>query len=319
MPAGTARIFLGPYLRRPDVAGAVGGFFLNPMNEADLNLLPLATAGDWLRDPARYQRRASWLRAVAELAGRGRGRRPVRSALRAWAETSWSTKLDLSEAPTFVRLNRAFLKAYASRPDWGRARRALAAELTLAESAGKRLTALADHDFTAEAAPFLDAATQAAGAGRLGTEMLAAERPSLAVHHTRRAFVGSAHPPDSNRAATVRSRYQPQRDASKRNRYFVYGWRTPYAFEIPPYPVPGNVMDAYLDQVDSLDSAWQQHAAAATSAVTLKVGGRPVPLTPSGAFRLSRRSACGKLLVATDGSGGRKAVRLGRCRRRHPR
>ncbi|MEA2398225.1 MAG: hypothetical protein QOK25_1781, partial [Thermoleophilaceae bacterium] len=97
---------------------------------------------------------------------------------------------------------------------------------------------------------------------------------------------------------------------------FVYGWRTPYAFEVPPYPVPGNVMDAYLDQVDSLDSAWQQHASTAASGVTVKVGGRPVRLTPSGAFRLGRGSACGRLLVATDGAGGRSARRLGGCRRR---
>ena len=86
LPPGTARIFLGPYLRRADVAGSVGGFFLNPMNEADLNLLPLATAGDWMRAPRRYRRRSSWLRAVAELAGRWR---PLRRTLRAWAETSW--------------------------------------------------------------------------------------------------------------------------------------------------------------------------------------------------------------------------------------
>ncbi|MFL5779963.1 MAG: beta-N-acetylglucosaminidase domain-containing protein, partial [Thermoleophilaceae bacterium] len=71
-PAGTARLFLGPYLRRPDVAGTVGGFFLNPMNEADLNLLPLATAGDWMRNPRGYERRASWLRAVRGLAAHPR-------------------------------------------------------------------------------------------------------------------------------------------------------------------------------------------------------------------------------------------------------
>ena len=35
---------------------------INPMNEADLNLLPLATAGDWMRNPRRYRERASWLR-----------------------------------------------------------------------------------------------------------------------------------------------------------------------------------------------------------------------------------------------------------------
>ncbi|HEX8075609.1 MAG TPA: beta-N-acetylglucosaminidase domain-containing protein, partial [Thermoleophilaceae bacterium] len=234
-PLGTARIFLGPYLRRADVAGAVGGFFLNPMNEADLNMLPLATAGDWMRNPARYRRRASWLRAVAELAGRGRARKAVRASLRAWAETSWSTKLDLLEAPTFVRLNRAFLKAYGTRPDWGRARRRLDTELSLAAAAGARLAGLANRDFALQARAFLDAARQAAGAGRLGTALLAAERPTLRVRATGRgrrgAFTGSAKPPDPDAAATLRARYQPQRDESMRSRYFTYGWRTPYAFE----------------------------------------------------------------------------------------
>ena len=79
-------------------------------------LLPLATAGDWMRDPRRYRRRASWLAAVRDLAGPGRAHRLLRRTLRAFAETSWSTKLDLAEAPTFVRLNGRFLHAYDTRP-----------------------------------------------------------------------------------------------------------------------------------------------------------------------------------------------------------
>src|SRR5439155_10739239 len=159
IPAGTARIFLGPYLRRADVAGSVGGFFLNPMNEADLNLLPLATAGDWMRAPRRYRRRSSWLRAVAELAGR---RRPLRRTLRAWAETSWSTKLDLSDAPTFVRLNRKFLRRYTAGALWPGPARRLIGELGLAAGAGGRLGGMPDRAFAIEARSFLSAATRAA-------------------------------------------------------------------------------------------------------------------------------------------------------------
>src|SRR5437763_5757886 len=180
-PLGTARIFLGPYLRRPDVAGSVSGFFLNPMNEADLNLLPLATAGDWMRAPRRYHRRQSWLRAVRELAGHRPSARLLQRTLRAWAETSWSTKLDLSEAPTFVRLNRRFLHAYDSFASWRGAEHRLQKELGLAGAAATRLRALPDRAFAVEAVNFLDAAHQAAGAGRLGTQLLAAERPSLTV------------------------------------------------------------------------------------------------------------------------------------------
>jgi hypothetical protein len=319
-PLGTARIFLGPYLRRPDVAGSVGGFFLNPMNEADLNLLPLATAGDWMRDPRGYQRRRSWLRAVRELAAHPRtlttdGRRlpalarRVRATLRAWAETSWSTKLDLAEAPTFVRLNRRFLRAYDARATWLAAAARLRRELSRVVAAPRRLAALADRAFHRQAGPFLGAAAQAAGAGRLGTALLAAERPLLRVRRTRSGYLGSAHPPDPDRAAAIRSRFQAADDASRRNRWFTYGWRTPYAFEIPPYPVPPNVMDTFLDAVAARDSAWQGRADEAASRVRVTIGGRRVRLSRSGAFRLGPR-ACGRLLLAVDGAGGRSAQRL---------
>ncbi len=313
LPAGTARIFLGPYLRRPDVAGSVGGFFLNPMNEADLNLLPLATAGDWLRSPRHYHRRRSWLRAVAELAGRGRSHRTLRQTLRAWAETSWSTKLDLSEAPTFVRLNRRFLGLYTTRTAWTRAANRLLRELRLAAGAAMKLGALRDRAFAREASNFLAAATRAATAGSLGTQLLAAERPSLRIRRTRRGFLGSAHPPDPARASALRSRYQSSRDAEKRDRYFVYGWRTPDAFEVPPYPVPPNVMNVFTDRIDALDSSWQNRSGQAARSVAVTLGGRRVHLSRKGAFRLGRR-VCGRLLVATDGAGGRTGFRIADCR-----
>lgn len=310
-PHGTTRLFLGPYKRRPDAAGAVDGFFFNPMNEADLNMLPLATAGDWMRDPAGYSRRGSWLREVKALAGRGRAGRDLFRSLRAWAETSWSTKLDPDEAPTFVRLSRAFLAAYA-KDSWTGAAARLRDELRLAETAGDRLGALPNRAIAAQAQPFLDAARTAAGAGRLGTELLAAERPSLRLRRSRGRFLGSARPPDPARADELRAQFGERGDASRTDRRFVYGWRTPYAFEIPPYPVPDNVMDGYLDAVESLDSAWQARADQAASGVTVTFAGKRVKLSSSGAFRLGR-SACGRRLVATDGAGGRTALRVPRC------
>ena len=80
------------------------------MNEADLNLLPFATAADFLNDPRRFDARASWLRAVRELGG------AQADALRAFAETSYSTHLDYgTEAPTFVAANGRLLADYARR------------------------------------------------------------------------------------------------------------------------------------------------------------------------------------------------------------
>src|SRR4029079_16249548 len=101
------RIHLAPYKRRADVVGAVDGFLLNPMNEADLNLLPFATAADWMAAPRSYDARASRLRDGASLGGR------ASEALRAFGEVNYSTHLDEeTEAPTFVAASTAFVGAY---------------------------------------------------------------------------------------------------------------------------------------------------------------------------------------------------------------
>ena len=101
-----ARIFLGPYSRPAKLAGHVGGFFFNLANQADLNFLPLATAGDWLQHPASYRPRRAFLRETRMLAG---SQAPF---LRAFAEANYSTTLRRSvEAPTLRRLIQRFLGA----------------------------------------------------------------------------------------------------------------------------------------------------------------------------------------------------------------
>ncbi len=179
-PAGTARLFLGPYRREASAARAVRGFFFNPANEAYLNLLPLASAADWMADPRRYRPRGSWLRAVAELApGDGRREKQRRRSLRAWAETSWSNKLDRErEAPTFVRLSELLLARYTG-AGWVRPHRALVRELRLVVLAPERLAALPEPALAEQAAEFLDAARITASAGALAD--LAARRRAPAT------------------------------------------------------------------------------------------------------------------------------------------
>jgi hypothetical protein len=123
---------------------------------------------------------------------------------------------------------------------------------------------------------------------------------------------GVARPPDPAGAGELRGRLDAASHASRADTEFTYGWRTPMAFEIPPYPVPGNVMDAFIDQVSARDSAWQDHAGDAAGSVEVTLDGRPVALRPDGRFRL-RRFPCGGRLEARDGAGGLTAVRL-RCR-----
>jgi hyaluronoglucosaminidase len=304
-----ARIFLGPYRRRPGVAARLDGVFLNVANDAHLNKLPIATAADWLAAPAAYDPAASWRRAVRALAG-------ARAAgdLRAWAETSWSNRLDrTTEAPTFVRRARAFTDAYDREATWPARHASLAAELERVERAPGTLARMRDRDVARQAAPFLAAARRGARAGALGADLLAAERPALAVRRTRRGFAGRAAPPDPAAAARLRAEAQAARTAFETDRRFTYGWRLPYAFDVPPYEVPRNVMSAFLDEVRERDAAWAPAAATAASEVTLRLDGRRVPLSGEGGFNLPR-SACGGLLEARDGAGGRTAVRLARCR-----
>ena len=139
------------------------------MNEADLNLLPLATAGDWMRDPRRYRERASWLRAVRELAGPGRRGRARREPLRAFAEASYSTKLDFDDAPTFARTSRAFLERYTRGPGWvGRHARSSRASSRWPRTPPARCADMPNSAFADQAEPFLAATRQAAGAGAAG-------------------------------------------------------------------------------------------------------------------------------------------------------
>src|SRR3954447_7917941 len=142
------RIYLGPYHRRADVAGAVGGFLLNPMNDADLNLLPFATAADWMADPNGYDARASWLAGVRALGG------GAAESLRAFAEVNYSTHLDeATEAPTFVRLAGALLSSYRAGGGWVAGREDVDRELRLVDGAEPALAGWAP--FVAQAAPFL--------------------------------------------------------------------------------------------------------------------------------------------------------------------
>ncbi|MGZ8648610.1 MAG: beta-N-acetylglucosaminidase domain-containing protein [Solirubrobacteraceae bacterium] len=306
----TVRIFLGPYRRRPEVAGAVGGFFFNVANEADLNKLPLATAAAFLDHPRRYEPRRAWLAAVRRLAGAR-----LVDDLRAWAETNWSNRLDrTTEAPSFTALARATLHAYGSGGAWTAPHAHLRRELALVRLGPMKLAGLPDRNLARQAGPFIDAAARAAHAGDGAALLLASERPALSVR--KRAdggFAGSAAPPDPEAARRARGDLASARAAFQSDPRFTYGWRGGTAFDVPPYAVPNNVMSDYLDRVEALDREFQPRSAQASASVAVAVGGRTVPLGRDGSFSLPA-SACGQAVEAVDGSGGRTAVALPACR-----
>ncbi len=164
-----ARIFLGPYSRPAKLAGHVGGFFFNLANQADLNFLPLATAGDWMQHPGSYRPRRAFLRETRRLAGH---QAPY---LRAFAEANYSTTLRRSvEAPTLRRLIGRFLRARGHR-DAGHAAARLRHQLRLAAGAQRHLHRVGRlRQFVRLARPFLRSVRLNARAGILATDLLQA-------------------------------------------------------------------------------------------------------------------------------------------------
>ena len=222
-PEHPARIFLGPYARRADIAGHVGGFFFNPANQSDLNYLPLATAGRWMLDPAHYQPRRAFLRQIRRLAGR------QAPALRAFAEANYSTSLRGSvEAPTLERLIQRFLRARRARAHGAAAGAHLRAGLRLAAHARGRLARVGGlRHFVRQARPFLRSVRLNARVGLVATDLLQARHRSERRHarrHLRRALRRAARWPAES-----------------------FGTRTGV------YGLSGNVIDRYVARVRERD------------------------------------------------------------------
>jgi hyaluronoglucosaminidase len=73
-------LHLGPYCRRDaELARHVCGVLLNPMPQARASFVQVATAAEYLRDPARYDPEAAWERALERSGG------PAARALRVFA------------------------------------------------------------------------------------------------------------------------------------------------------------------------------------------------------------------------------------------
>ena len=311
-----SRLFLGPFNADPDVVGAVQGFFFNPMNEPDLNMLPLATAGAWMTDPEGYDQRSAWRDAVKELS---KGRQPLLGELRAFAEANYSSGLLTKEAPTSTKLQNAYLAALDSGARWTDARDALEAELKLVFNAASGLKALPDQRIARQAAPFLATAKQAARTALQGVDLLAAERPSLSLEPTKDGFAGSALAPDPEQADTLRTKLGAN----------VGGFRAQLTGVSPryvygcPIKVRGcgarqyNRLDDFFTKVQTLDATWLPTAAQAASGLQLTLGGKRVKRKADGSFTLGPK-ACGARLLAVDGAGGETSLALPACPKKPP-
>ncbi|MEA2281093.1 MAG: hyaluronoglucosaminidase [Solirubrobacteraceae bacterium] len=305
------RLFLGPFNGDADLVGSVQGFFFNPMNEPDLNMLPLATAGAWMADPEAYSQRGAWLAAIKELS---KGRQPLLGELRAFAETNYSSGLLAKEAPTSTSLQNAYLAALDTGARWTDARDALSAELKLVLDAASGLKALPDKRIAQEAAPFLATARQAARTGLQGVDLLAAERPSMTLHRTKDGFTGVALAPDLQRAGTLRTKFGAN--------LAVFRARLTGPFPLYVYGCPirvrgcgarqDNRLDDFLTKVQTADATWLPAAGQAASGLRLTLRGNRVRRKADGSFAL-RPDACGARLLAVDGAGGETSLPLPAC------
>jgi hyaluronoglucosaminidase len=85
-------LHLGPYRGRDtELARHVCGVLLNPMPQARASFVQIATAAEYLRDPARYDPEAAWERALERAGG------PAARALRAFAAAQRFSPLDPDE------------------------------------------------------------------------------------------------------------------------------------------------------------------------------------------------------------------------------
>ena len=303
-----SRLFLGPFRAREEVVGAVQGFFFNPMNEPDLNMLPLATAGDWMQDPSGYSARRSWRAAVKELA---RGRQPELGELRAFAETNYSSGLQRAEAPTSFALQNELIGLYTRGARWTDAADALAEELTLVRRAPRGLRKLRDRRIARQAAPFLRTADQLATVGQHGLDLLRAERPTLTITSVGDGFDGTALPPDPDAAAGLREQVASEWAAAQTSPLYVYGCRvTTRGCGSRPF----NRMDDFLTKVTAIDTAWAPNAAlaGANRRLHVTVDGKRVKRKRDGSFTLPA-DTCGVRVLATDGAGGETSLPLPPC------
>lgn len=323
--------FLGPYRRNPETATAVQGFFLDVANEADLNKLPLATAGAWMQDPGDYDPETAWRHELTELAG---GDPSLTDAVRAFAETFHWTKSDSAPnsaardpfgqvAPTFRSLASAFLASVSHGSDLSTNGAALLRELDLTTRAPDTLRALPDSAFAASAAPFAHAASTAAQSGELGEELLSTEQPTAYLTSgPNGGYVGHASAPDPARVGAFRFAAQTQTAAERTEIPCAYGFHgatTPSgSFICDPgrksyldQGTPGNAMDAFLGQVGVADAAWVA-APTAGASVQVTIGGTPADVASDRTFAVPG-SACGETLLVTDGAGGKREFALPAC------
>ncbi|MFF7388118.1 beta-N-acetylglucosaminidase domain-containing protein [Streptomyces scabiei] len=167
----TSRLLLGPYTgREAGVARESVGVTANPMVQAEASKLALFTSAAYLWNADAYDPRAAFLASVRDLAGPG-----AAPWLRIFAENSYSSQLDATEAPTLAKLIAAFQEAHEEDGGLDETAAALRSYFTDMAVTPARLRArLANPGFLKETSPWLDKLGSYGTAGLTAVDLLLA-------------------------------------------------------------------------------------------------------------------------------------------------
>jgi hyaluronoglucosaminidase len=212
----TRSLHLGPYRgREPDVTDELDGVLCNPMLQAHVSQVALATAADFLCSPEEYDPEASWSRAIAAV---GKSRAPALAAIAAACADGPVLAPALLEAHTLTTA----LADAAGGPGWQDAARALRDHLTAARGAGDAWADAGGDLLAAELEPWLAAAATEAEAGLAALRLVQHTYPVARVH---RDGNGNAFGPDAELAMMHVFALVFAWSAARRRTHVVFGPR----------------------------------------------------------------------------------------------
>jgi hyaluronoglucosaminidase len=166
-----AELHLGPYRgRTPELTDEVDGVLCNPMLQPQASKVALATAAEFLADPAGYDESAAWRRAIDAVAG------PRAEPFGALARACADGPLMVPEQLLLHQLVGVVERALTD-PDWADRLEGLRDELTLLRGAARAYRDADGDPLTGELEPWLAQATREADAGLAALRLVQQVRP----------------------------------------------------------------------------------------------------------------------------------------------
>jgi hyaluronoglucosaminidase len=325
------KLNVGPYKgRQADLVEQIDGVLANPMNEAQASKIPLYTVAAYLNDPTAYVddptscpydsdittndvagclAEAAWRAGIADFGG------SLAVPLLDFVNQMRSTPMDRTESPVFVARWHTLGATYPG-AFWKEAWSALVTELDAEGAAGPALrAAFSNSGFLAETRNHLAELDRNVTAGMLGAEMLAAERPSLAIVKVEDAgggmvrVTGSVRPADPLLVASLDAELDPLEIERRSSPYSVHGDRLQQ--DLANVYVNENRMDAFLGFVHLTSAAWAPLAPlAARGPLSVTVNGVPAAVAADGSFNGVAPTSGSIEVVATDAAGGSTGERV---------